>query len=92
MQLIKPEILGKPPNARCSHSIIYNEYQNIVIIYGGRNDQEKQFFSDIHILKLNGLTWVTVKQLGAMKSPRASHCACSYSKNSIFLLKNKEKF
>lgn len=80
MQLIRPEIMGQAPIPRCGHTIIYNEYQNIVIIYGGRNDYEKQFFSDIHILKLNVLTWVSVKPFGAIKTPRASHCACSYSK------------
>lgn len=82
MQLIKPDIAGKPPAPRYSHTFSYNEFQNIAIVYGGRNDYEDYFYSDIHILKLNILTWITVKCTGITKPPRASHCACSYSKTN----------
>lgn len=80
MQLIKPEIAGKAPTPRYGHSMVFNEIQNIVIIYGGRNDYEKTFFGDVHILKLNVLCWVNVKITGIPKPPRASHCAASFSK------------
>lgn len=81
MALIKPEISGKPPIPRYGHSMVYNEMQNIVIIYGGRNDYEKAFFGDVNILKLNSLCWVLVKTTGVPKAPRASHCSASFSKN-----------
>ena len=79
MQLIKPEITGKPPLPRYGHSMVFNELQNILIIYGGRNDYENCFFGDVHILKLNVLSWIGVKVNGIPKPPRASHCACAFS-------------
>ena len=79
MALIKPDVGGKPPCARYGHSMIFNDIQNIVVIYGGRNDYENCFFGDVHILKLNILCWVTVKTQGVPKVPRASHCACNFS-------------
>lgn len=86
MVLIKPEIGGKPPLPRYGHSMVFNDVQNIVIIYGGRNDYENSFFGDVHILKLNLLCWVSVKVQGIPKAPRASHCACSFSFYIYFFL------
>lgn len=64
---------GTPPSPRCSHSLTYFEKENALIISGGRDDRTKQIFSDLFLLTLDTLCWISVNVSGDGMIGRADH-------------------
>lgn len=82
----KPECAGKAPEPRLQHSMSYLPSQNLIVIYGGRNESETNYFLDgVSILNLDTLTWATVAVYGNVPPARFSHStACYGSKMLVF--------
>jgi len=74
MRWSEPETKGEPPAARYLHSMNFFQDLNIIIIYGGRNDQLfDPIFSDICILNVFNLCWSKVTLFGLGNVPKCSH-------------------
>lgn len=56
---LQPTTLGKSPAPRYMHSMDYFKNSNVIIVAGGRNDQNPNdpVLNDIWILKMNNLEW-----------------------------------
>lgn len=69
--------IGKPPEPRYAHVMVYYDRLNSLIIHGGRNDESKQTtrgaFNDIAVFHLENLNWINVTKLGYGIVPRYSH-------------------
>ncbi|KAL4432921.1 hypothetical protein ABPG74_014435 [Tetrahymena malaccensis] len=88
---IFPELEGKPPSPRYGHSMNYNQLLNIIVIYGGQNDN--CYLNDMHILNVEFFMWYKVEIKGQKSINRANHCAVSYdSKLLIFGGLNQEGY
>lgn len=72
MAWLKLEYKGKQPSSRIRHAAIFNEGLGFYIIYGGIN-KDSVFLSDIHILKVETMTWMEVEVTGIIGEPRAGH-------------------
>lgn len=74
-----PFTSGRAPSARFLHSMIYNEYLNLIILFGGRvdllNNPVYTCFNDVFLLDLQNLTWITVNVIGEIPLGRSGHCA-----------------
>ena len=85
---------GKPPCERCHHYMEYCEFNNSILIHGGRNDNSlvNSVLNDLHFLQVDTLTWIEVKyETGKGSTPRFSHaCAIYGSKIIIFGGVNQE--
>ncbi|OMJ76096.1 hypothetical protein SteCoe_24599 [Stentor coeruleus] len=79
---ITPETKGTPPSPRFQHSMSYNEKLDILVIFGGRvdivNTQHYTCFNDVFILRIQDWTWITIKVLGNVPTPRSGHASVSY--------------
>ena len=68
---------GKPPCERCHHFMQYWEYNNSIIIHGGRNDNNSSdsVLNDLFFLQVDTLTWIEVnfKNPAKTSTPRFSH-------------------
>ncbi|KAL4481097.1 hypothetical protein ABPG72_015052 [Tetrahymena utriculariae] len=76
LKWVVPDVKGALPIARYQHSQHYYEDLNVLIIYGGRNDNSKYYRSysmnisqngilgDICILDLETLNWISVEENG----------------------------
>ena len=64
---------GSPPQARYSHALTFFEHENVLIISGGRNDQEKKIFSDLFFLSLDTLQWTEIRCFGTGVFGRSDH-------------------
>ncbi len=55
----KAKTKGKIPAPRYMHSMDYFKESNVIIIYGGRNDNLKNnnILGDMHVLYMDSLTW-----------------------------------
>jgi len=66
----------------------YFEFNNAIIIHGGRNDNNKikSILNDLYFLQVDTLTWIEVKYVNGKESnPRFSHaCALLDTKLIIF--------
>ena len=76
-QAIKPETQGKKPPARYSHTLDYVPRLSVVVIYGGRNDNNDQpILDDLWVIKLYNMEYLNVRIGGqVMPTPRCSHCS-----------------
>ena len=76
-RVIRPKTVGAPPAARYMHSVDYIPDLGIVVVYGGRNDFEKNpVLNDVYALKLYNLEWVRVMVGGKILAiPRCNHCS-----------------
>lgn len=48
---VKWEVLqtkGVPPAPRYGHGMVYNPNMGLIVIHGGRNDEDGDFYDDIH--------------------------------------------
>ena len=57
-----PDIAGQPPSPRYGHSMNYYPEKSIMVIFGGRNDENfgqygESFLNDVWILYIETLTW-----------------------------------
>lgn len=78
---ITPDTTGKAPSPRYYHTMIRLEKLNILVIYGGRNDETGISYGDVHILKLDNFAWASVSVTGEIPSPRSSHSATCLNNN-----------
>lgn len=67
LEWVKPETKGKRPPARYAHSADFIAKKNILIIFGGRNDEEYETtgsfcMNDIWILSIETLEWTEWKK------------------------------
>ena len=74
-RVIRPKTLGVSPAARYMHSLDYIADLGIVVVYGGRNDFEKNpVLNDVYALKLYNLEWIRVMVGGRILAiPRCNH-------------------
>ena len=80
---VSADVAGTPPMPRYGHSMNYYPEKSILIIFGGRNDENfansgESNLNDVWILYLEKLTWVewNLKDYtGVRPVPRYSHCA-----------------
>jgi N-acetylneuraminic acid mutarotase len=86
LQWVKPECGGRPPQPRLQQTMTYLQSLNVLVVYGGRNEHEINYFlDDICMLNLDTLTWASVCAFGNIPAARFSHSATSYgSKMLIF--------
>lgn len=76
LKWIEPETKGTPPMARYLHTMNFYQDLNIIIIYGGRNDQALEpVLSDVCVLNVFNLCWSKVSLFGLGQVPKCSHCA-----------------
>ena len=68
--------MGVAPTPRYSHSMDYFKQRNIIIIYGGRNDQifgGSMILNEISVLNLANLNWIGVSTYGDEKPSKCCH-------------------
>ena len=63
LEWIKPNVRGKPPLPRYSHTLNFYEEGNFLICHGGRNDLSSQSFAlnDTNIFDLYKMEWSEIK-------------------------------
>lgn len=71
---------GSTPMARYGHSMNHYPQKNILILYGGRNDENyeengESYLSDVWILSLDNLVWRQWDNNGDIPPPRSFHSA-----------------
>ncbi|CAD8055403.1 unnamed protein product [Paramecium sonneborni] len=78
---------GMSPIGRCQHSMNYIEKYQLIVIYGGKNDDLNinGFLNDIHLLDIKNRTWISVDIKGNQVAGRCNHTSsCIDSKLYIF--------
>ncbi len=87
---IEPNVEGRAPMARYGHSITHYPEKNILILFGGRNDDNyistgESYLNDVWILTLDRLAWFQWdrEDRGAPPVPRYSHCAVALGTSVI---------
>lgn len=79
--LITLKCHGMPPTPRHSSSITFHESFELLIIYGGKNDNNTpSVFDNAYVMNLYELAWIKVTLFGLPPQPRAEHCACIIDK------------
>jgi hypothetical protein len=80
---IKPQINGNAPSPRYLHSMSFYEEGNVLIVYGGRNDNiESSVLNDIYLLELQKLEWIKVivySDTNIEVNSRCGHSSLVYS-------------
>lgn len=87
----EPRCEGQAPLARYGHSMNYYPDKNIIIIFGGRNDDNyvntgQSYLNDVWILSLDELVWQQwdKEERGSVPIARYSHCSAVLG-NSIII-------
>ena len=79
LEWVTPVISGQPPCPRFLHTMVYNDYLNLLIVFGGRVDQVKTnlytCFNDVFLLDVQNMTWLKVIVMGDVPSARSGHTA-----------------
>lgn len=78
---IVPEVSGKPPLARYGHTMNYYPQKAMLIIFGGRNDENsnnggQEYLNDVWILDLENMRWTmwdNKDSMGSIPVARYSH-------------------
>lgn len=76
--IIKPKTKGQPPPPRYSHTIDFVPKLGIVVIAGGRNDDNigMPVLDDLWIIKIASLEYQRLTHSGRVPaSPRCGHCS-----------------
>ncbi len=82
LKIITANTIGTKPFPRFGHSMNYFEEQNIILIYGGKNDKligKNMIFGDMFALNLENLNWSEVKLHGIRDQnllAKAFHSCC----------------
>jgi len=68
---------GEGPSPRKLSSLNYIDGLHVLVVYGGRYDDNSrnQTFNDIYLLDLINLTWFSVKVYDGIIKARYEHCA-----------------
>ena len=78
---------GQPPCERWHHFMDYCEWNNSIIVHGGRNDNKvnSPVLNDLYFLQMDTLTWIEVKfEQGKIPLARFSH-ACTIFESKIII-------
>lgn len=82
------ETIGKPPAARCQHSMVFNRFTNVLVVFGGKMPESKlstaAVFKDLHVLDLTNLHWSQVIVAGHVPRARWAH-SCGTLQDKIVL-------
>ena len=87
LKWVVPNISGKPPSPRYGHSMNYYPDQNIMVIFGGRNDENfskygESCLNDVWLLYLEKFIWCKWDPpCGFIPIARYTHCSelCGHS-------------
>lgn len=91
VEWVKPDIKGKRPPPRYGHSMNYFAEKSILVVFGGRNDEEYEntgfsCMNDIWILSCERLEWTQWEQhesVGEFPSARYSHTSAVVGKSIL---------
>ena len=86
-----PETRGKPPIARIQASMNFNYENNLIVIYGGRNDNLNEVYNDIVLLDMENMCWIHTKFWGDKPLKRSEHNAVVIS-NKLFVFGGVNNF
>ncbi|CAI2358871.1 unnamed protein product [Moneuplotes crassus] len=78
---------GKSPCERSHHFMEYLKFNNSILVFGGRNDnnQKSSVLNDMYFLQMDTLTWISVTYANKKPAARFSHaCGIQDSKLIIF--------
>lgn len=79
--LILLKCYGKPPIPRHSCTITFHEPFDLLMVYGGKNDNNSpSVFNDLFVMNVFDLNWIQINLFGVPAPPRAEHCACIIGK------------
>ena len=95
LQLFKGIAKGTPPSPRCQCTMEFFEKLNVVIIYGGKNDKNKNgpYFNDMFFLDVQTLSWVNIElNDDQIFPPRGAHCSCLVEDELIIFGGKNEKY
>ena len=79
LNLFKAFTNGTPPAPRCECTMDLYEKLDVLVIYGGRDDNSKSmpFFNDMFFLDLQNLNWIKIElNYNENFCPRSKHCSC----------------
>lgn len=92
-ELINLEIRGRPPRPRYHATFDFYVKLNIIILFGGRNN-EGQFFKDIYMLDLDTVCWISVAfttEQQEFRLQRAGHLSIIYENSLLIFGGENEK-
>ena len=95
LQLFRGIAKGTPPAPRCQCSMDFFEKLNVVIIYGGRNEKNKDgpFFNDMFFLDVQTLSWINIEFNNDQAfPPRGGHSSCLVDNELIIFGGKNENF
>ena len=95
LQLFKAITKGVAPAPRCECTMDFFEKLDVVVIYGGRNDNSKNrpFFNDMFFLDVESLNWINIElNYNENFCPRAKHCSCIVDNELIIFGGANQKF
>ena len=69
----QPKVNGRQPLARFGHTMNYLPTKGILVVFGGRDNND--CFNDVWILSLINFTWIEWKETKIVPNPRYSHCS-----------------
>lgn len=82
------ETTGKPPAARCQHSMVFSRFANTLVLFGGKMPESKlnaaSVFKDLHVLDLTNLHWSQAIVGGHLPRARWAH-SCGSLQDKIVL-------
>lgn len=79
-----PETRGTPPLPRAGATMNFNSENNLIVIYGGRNDIKNEVYNDIVLLDMENMSWIHTKFWGDIPKERSGHNAVIIS-NKLFV-------
>ena len=79
-----PEIMGIGPGPRIEASMNFNSENNLIVIYGGRNDLKNEVYNDIVLLDMENMCWIKTIFWGEKPQERSEHNAIVIS-NKLFV-------
>lgn len=81
LEFLYPNTKGQAPTPRYQHTMVHYPKENLLIVYGGRNDSMSALrgtftYSNLVLFNLENLCWMTVNAAGPNTGgARFSHCA-----------------
>ena len=76
--------IGKKPEPRYAHSMTLLDPLNLVVVYGGKNEGQREFFKDLYIFVPESTTWSHVAVEGE-PLPGLANASISGYNNEVFI-------
>ena len=86
-----PETMGLGPSPRIEASMNFNSENNLIVIYGGRNDLKNEVYNDITLLDMENMCWIKTIFWGEKPVGRSEHNAVVIS-NKLFVFGGVNNF